>query len=192
MTAQIVGIVLWAVFLLSWQVAAVWRSRTVTQTAWWTRAGDQLVYLLAFALLLAAPGGLGRLWQAPVAVVAALLAAEAGGFAFAWWARIHLGRLWSAMITLQEGHRLVDTGPYRLVRHPIYTGLLGAAWAFAVLSGAPASLLGAVMLTAQMSWKARREEAFLRQQLGAAEYDAYAGRVPMLIPFLPVRRNVGH
>jgi protein-S-isoprenylcysteine O-methyltransferase Ste14 len=191
MTAQIVGIVLWAVSLLSWQVAAVWRSRTVTQTVWWSRAGDQLVYFL-FALLLAAPGGLGRLWQAPVAVVAALLVAEAGGFAFAWWARIHLGRLRSAMITLQAGHRLVDTGPYRLVRHPIYTGLLGAAWAFAALSGAPASLLGAIMLTAQMSWKARREEAFLRQQLGAAEYDAYAGRVPMLIPFLPVRRNVGH
>jgi protein-S-isoprenylcysteine O-methyltransferase Ste14 len=122
----------------------------------------------------------------------ALVVAEAGAFAFAWWARLHLGRLWSGMITLQEGHRLVDTGPYRLARHPIYTGFLGAAWAFALLTGAPTSLIGAVVLTAQMAWKARREEAFLRQELGAEPYDAYAARAPMLIPFLPVRRNARH
>src|SRR5438067_986356 len=43
------------------------------------------------------------------------------------WSRVHLGKYWSGMITLKEGHRLIRTGPYRLVRHPIYTGILGGA-----------------------------------------------------------------
>ena len=50
------------------------------------------------------------------------------GILFAWWVRIHLGRLWSGAITRKEGHRVVDSGPYGLVRHPIYTGLLAATF----------------------------------------------------------------
>ena len=61
---------------------------------------------------------------------------------------------------------------------------LAAAWAFALLVGSPAAIAGAAVLTAQMAWKAKREEAFLRQELGPADYDAYAARTPMLIPFL--------
>jgi protein-S-isoprenylcysteine O-methyltransferase Ste14 len=56
------------------------------------------------------------------------------------------------------------------------------------LVSSPATLLGAALLTAQMAWKAKREEAFLRQELGTADYDAYAARTPMLIPFLRIPR----
>jgi protein-S-isoprenylcysteine O-methyltransferase Ste14 len=45
---------------------------------------------------------------------------------FSVWARVHIGRNWSGVVTIKEGHELVDTGPYALVRHPIYTGLLVA------------------------------------------------------------------
>ena len=53
------------------------------------------------------------------------------GTLFTWWARIHLGRFWSNAITRKEGHRVIDTGPYGLVRHPIYTGLSAACWRLA-------------------------------------------------------------
>ena len=48
----------------------------------------------------------------------------AAGIGFAIWARLHLGRYWSGIITLKEGHKVITTGPYRWVRHPIYTGWL--------------------------------------------------------------------
>ena len=57
------------------------------------------------------------------------------GIAFTWWARIHLGRFWSNAITRKEGHRVIDTGPYGLVRHPIYTGLIGGMLATGVAVG---------------------------------------------------------
>ncbi len=181
------GAALWAVFLLSWQLAMVWTSRAVARTSAASRAGDYLAYIVGFSLLFSAWWRPGDVWRTPAALGWGLVALEAASFGFAWWARVHLGRLWSGMITLREGHRVVDSGPYRLVRHPIYTGFLGAAWTFALASGGVASLIGAAALTAQMAWKARREERFLRQELGAEAYDAYAARTPMLIPFLAPR-----
>jgi protein-S-isoprenylcysteine O-methyltransferase Ste14 len=178
------GWTLFILFIVSWYVAMVWTSRAVKQTSGASRARDYLFYIIGFGLLFTPPVYVHRMWRTPGPIAATLIAAEAGFFAFAWWARLHLGRLWSGMIVLREGHRVVDTGPYRLVRHPIYTGFIGAGWAFALLGGLAPALVGAAVLTLQMAWKARREEAFLRQELGAAAYDAYAARTPMLVPFL--------
>ena len=71
-----------------------------------------------------------RLWDVghDGAVVLALLTIP--GFLFAWWARLHLGRLWSGTVTRKADHRIVDTGPYAIVRHPIYTGLLASRAGF--------------------------------------------------------------
>jgi protein-S-isoprenylcysteine O-methyltransferase Ste14 len=189
LTPYLAGIYLWGGFLISWQAAALWTARAVASTSAASRVRDFVFYFIGFGLLFTAeirPTGLRpfSLWENPAPVAYGLLALEVAGFAFAWWARVHLGRLWSGMITLREGHRVVESGPYGLVRHPIYTGFLGAAWAFALLSESPPTLLGAAVLTAQMAWKAKREEAFLRQELGAEAYDAYAARTPMLVPGL--------
>jgi protein-S-isoprenylcysteine O-methyltransferase Ste14 len=105
------------------------------------------------------------------------------GFAFCWWARIHLGKLWSGIITRKTDHRIVDTGPYGLVRHPIYTGLLLAILATMVAKGTIIGIAGAAVIATGIYMKARLEERFLRQELGPAAYDEYAGRVPMLVPF---------
>src|SRR5262249_24181362 len=148
---------------------------------------DQLGYVVGFGLLLVPGAKAPPAWPVPDVAGTGLLALEAAAFAFAWWARIHLGRLWSAAITLREGHRIVDSGPYGRVRHPIYTGLIGASWSYALLAASPVGLAGAAVLTAQMAWKARREEAFLRAELGADAYDAYAAKTPMLIPFTRFR-----
>ena len=108
----------------------------------------------------------------------------AAGYGFCWWARLHLGRLWSGFVTLKEGHRLVDTGPYGLVRHPIYSGLMFSIAMTALMKPAAICLLGAAAVIIGFRQVARIEERFLRAQLGAADYDAYAARVPMLVPRL--------
>jgi protein-S-isoprenylcysteine O-methyltransferase Ste14 len=191
MTPYIAGALLWGVFMVSWYAAIGWTAKAVARTPQHERVRDFLVYILGFGLLFTPRARVHGLWRDPAAVGDGLVGLEAAGFAFAWWARVHLGRLWSGMITLREGHRVVDSGPYGLVRHPIYTGFLGAAWAFALLVASPAALLGAAVLSAMMIWKAKREEAFLRRELGAAAYDSYAARTPMLIPFTPVRSRSG-
>lgn len=177
--------VAWIVFWLSWLAAAAFSDRA-TKRAPWT--------LLPMAVVVAGAALIGRhfgalnptpLWHEPAALHWALLGIVLAGFAFAWWARITLGRLWSGTITLKEGHRIVDTGPYSLVRHPIYTGILAAVAATVVAQGSPAALLAGAIMTAAIVAKAWAEERFLSRELGAANYDAYRRRVPMLVPFLP-------
>jgi len=123
------------------------------------------------------------LWDTGPVFGWAMVALAIAGFLFMWWARIVLGRLWSSGVAVKEEHRVIDSGPYGLVRHPIYTGIIVAGFATAALRGTALSFLGAAVMT--MSWyiKAKMEEGFLREQLGAAAYDAYARRVPMLMPF---------
>ena len=77
---------------------------------------------------------------------------------------------------------MVDTGPYRLVRHPIYSGIIFAATATALEKGTALALFGAAVLTASFYAKARREEQFLRAELGENAYDAYARKTSMLVP----------
>ena len=188
MTPYLAGALLWGAFLVSWYAVAGWIGRAVARTSILSRIGDYFVYFIGFGLLFVPRARVHALWSVSDLVGCGLLGVQMVGFGFAWWARVHLGRLWSGMITLREGHRVVESGPYRLVRHPIYTGFLSAAWAFALLVASPAALVGATVLTAQMTWKARREEGFLRRELGAAAYDTYAARTPMLIPFTRLGR----
>lgn len=129
------------------------------------------------------PSRVGPLWQTPDTIGWVLVALTAGGFLFCWWARIHLGSLWSGWVTKKTGHHVVDTGPYRLVRHPIYTGIILASYATAIEKGTGLALIGAGVMVLGWYIKARLEERFLRQELGREAYDAYAAHVPMLIPF---------
>jgi protein-S-isoprenylcysteine O-methyltransferase Ste14 len=192
---------LWLVFLISWWSAARWTGKATVRASDRIGALYLLGFFIGFALLFSPPQETlfghvrlrslapGRwavsLWQDPAWTGWALVTLELAAFAFAWWARLHLGRLWSGMLTLREGHRVVDTGPYRLVRHPIYTGFIGGSWAYALALASPATLAGAAVLTAVMSVKSKTEESFLRRELGTEAYDAYAARTPMLIPFGP-------
>ena len=107
------------------------------------------------------------------------------GLAFTWWARLHLGTLWSGNVTRKEGHRVIDTGPYGLVRHPIYTGLLLAIFATLLLRPGWYGLGSAAFFTIGFVTKLRLEERFLKAELGPDDYEAYQARVPMLVPFWP-------
>ena len=97
-----------------------------------------------------------------------------------------LGKQWSLQARLIEGHKLVTTGVYRIVRHPIYTGLLLALYATALDHGTIFALVGVLVLTIAFYVKARLEERFLSAELGPG-YGQYERRVPMLVPLWPVR-----
>jgi protein-S-isoprenylcysteine O-methyltransferase Ste14 len=125
---------------------------------------------------------LTRLWDEPVWLNWGLVAAIACSFVFCWWARLHLGRLWSGFVTVKENHRIVDTGPYGLVRHPIYAGVMFAALMTGLIKANPAALAGAALMMIGLSRIAKIEEQFLSEQLGAEAYAAYRRRVRMLIP----------
>ena len=84
--------------------------------------------------------------------------ATIAGFAFTWWARLTIGTLWSSGVTRKADHRVVDTGPYGLVRHPIYTGLIAAAFATAFVPLTPLTLAGAALITFGFFLKGRLEE----------------------------------
>ena len=99
----------------------------------------------------------------------------AGGFAFMVWARRHIGRNWSAVVTLKQDHELVTSGPYALVRHPIYTGLLLAFIGSAIALGHCRGLLAVLVMCLTVLRKYRLEERWLRECFGVA-YDAYRAR----------------
>jgi protein-S-isoprenylcysteine O-methyltransferase Ste14 len=107
----------------------------------------------------------------------------AGGLLFTVWARLHLGKNWSGTVTIKKDHELITSGPYALVRHPIYTGLLVAFLGSALALGDWRGVL-AFALTAGALWrKLRFEERWMRQQFGDA-YQAYSQRVAALVPFV--------
>ena len=123
-------------------------------------------------------------WRVPEPWGWGLAAVVLAGVAFAWWARIHLGQPWSGYITRKPDRRLIDTGPYAIVRHPTNTGLLVSLYATAITHGSASALVGIAMLTYALGTKSRMEDKWLKGELGAA-YGDYDRRVPRLIPFWP-------
>jgi len=122
-----------------------------------------------------------------LAVHSAILAAVGavlfvGGIALAVWARLHLGRNWGMPMTQRAEPELVTSGPYRFVRHPIYSGLLTAMLGTVLVN----NLLGLIVvavLTAYFYYCGTVEERNLASTFPAA-YPEYRSRTKMLIPFL--------
>lgn len=177
---------IWVVWLVSWIGAALWADPAAKRPP----AREELFYRIATtvgAVLLALSRRIagGRYWDFGLAGDWALVAIVALALAFTWWARLYLGRLWSSSVTRKADHQVVETGPYAIVRHPIYTGVIAAVFATAILKADPIAIVGALVMTFGFWLKARLEERFLREQLGAEAYDSYRRRVPMLLPFGP-------
>lgn len=103
------------------------------------------------------------------------------GLCFAVWARMHLGKYWSSRVTLKENHRVIQTGPYASVRHPIYSGLILALFGTAITLGTISAFVGFAFMLISFVRKLKIEETWLRSQFGA-EYEAYQNRVKALIP----------
>ncbi|MFY9839234.1 MAG: isoprenylcysteine carboxylmethyltransferase family protein [Xanthobacteraceae bacterium] len=182
--------VIWIGWLVSWMAASFWSGRTAKRATTWETWAYR-VAIFAGALLIApwtAPAlGEKQIWEVGNTGAYVLVGVMLAGLLLTWLARIHLGRLWSSAITRKEQHRIVDTGPYAYVRHPIYAGIITALIATAIIEATLVALVGALLIALGLWLKARAEERFLMAELGPDAYRSYCRRVTMLIPFLPRR-----
>ena len=184
---------LWALWVASWIAAAVWTRRTEARPPLLTELANRIPTGIGGVLLFygsSAPLGWQyripiELWALPGWASWSMTAACAAGFGFTWWARVTLGDLWSGTVSRKQDHEIIERGPYGLVRHPIYTGIIFAAFATAIQIGLAASLVGASLMTLGFWMKARLEERFLSAELGEGAYADYRRRTPMLVPFWP-------
>ncbi len=179
----------WVLWLGTWILAAGWSARVAAHHDLGAESPSRVLTLAAIVMMLMAywPVGWGVLWIAPPALGWAMFLLAVFGLAFTWTARLHLGPLWSSTSAPTEDHRIVDTGPYGIVRHPVYAGLLLAVIATAVERGRIEAIGAALVLIAGVSLRAKLEERFLRRDLGEDAYSTYRARVPMLIPFAKLR-----
>jgi protein-S-isoprenylcysteine O-methyltransferase Ste14 len=149
---------IWGIWVLSWILAAFWSRPTAKRAGpgaeLWSR-----IFLIAGVALIVAIRSTPRLYPAPTDGASwAFPVLVAAGCLFAWWARLHLGPLWSSNVTRKDNHHIVDTGPYGIVRHPIYSGLIFSFIATAAAIGTPAALAGATLVIVGIVLKARLEE----------------------------------
>jgi len=181
---------------VSWCLYWLWASRRAKLSARRESPGSLLLHMVPLTLaaeLLASnripivflnerlyPWAPWQFWMA--ALVTAL------GLLFTVWARVYLGRNWSGVVTIKQDHELIDTGPYSLVRHPIYTGLLVAFIGSALARGEWRGVLAVLIAWAALWRKLRVEERWLTEHFGERYVD-YCRRVPALLPFRKWRRD---
>ena len=184
---------LWIAWALYWLISAARSKTTVRRESLASRLGYVLPLVIGGVLLVwrDAPWGEWlnvRLWPRSLAAYWIGVALLAAGLGFAVWARVHLGRNWSGSVTVKESHELIRTGPYGLVRHPIYTGLIAAVLGTAIASGTVRAALAVAIIAASFFHKLRIEEGFMRETF-PDEYPRYAAAVPRLIPFPRPRQS---
>jgi protein-S-isoprenylcysteine O-methyltransferase Ste14 len=149
-----------------------------------SRAVHELLLVAGILLLFAPlPGLTGHFVPDTLTTAAIGLGVQLAAMLFYFWSRTYLGRLWSGQITIMQGHHLVETGPYRLLRHPLYTGVIGMFVGSALVSGQYHALLGIAMCLIAYARKIRLEEAALRVEFGDA-FDAYRQKRWALIPWV--------
>jgi protein-S-isoprenylcysteine O-methyltransferase Ste14 len=184
-TYSIVLAGMWLAWLACWLVCGFQTKTTVRRESIGSRMSHVLPMLAVAVLMVSRRLPInwlyGRFLPATTAVALSGMVLTAAGLAFAIWARLHLGGNWSGTITLKQGHTLVRTGPYRLVRHPIYSGLLLALLGSAIAIGEWRGLLAVALVGLALPRKASLEERWLRENFGN-DYERYASEVPALIP----------
>jgi protein-S-isoprenylcysteine O-methyltransferase Ste14 len=175
---------LWIAFVVYWSAAARNAAPAESAESPTSRAvHTRLLNASLLLLFLPVPGLLWRFIPAGATIVGLGLGIQLLGFALAAWARRHLGRNWSGAVTVAVGHQLVRTGPYRLVRHPIYSAMFAMSIGTAVVSGELHALVGVLVLAAAYWRKIPIEERTLRTTFGA-DWDDYRRISWALIPGL--------
>lgn len=179
---------IWSLWLLYWFISAFGVKPAAREESRSSRLGRHTIpILIAVLLLMYRFNGLNgtffnqrfvpdQPWIAQVGFALAVL-----GLLFTCWARVTLGRNWSAIVQLKQDHELIVRGPYRLVRHPIYTGLLLAVLGTALATGEWRALISLALITLAFWLKLRLEERWLCEQFGE-QYRRYMHRVKALVP----------
>jgi len=178
---------LWITFCVIWLILALKTKPTQQRESISSRLSYTVfvfaAYYLVFGKELTPPWLLIHLFR-PSTISAALgVALTAAGIGFAVWARLYLGGNWSGAVTVKVGHELVRTGPYRFVRHPIYTGLILALLGTALQRAQVRGLIAIVLLYVGFKMKSKIEERAMISTFGPA-YDEYSRRTGAIIPKL--------
>lgn len=187
MTARAVIGYAWMAVGLVWLITGFTTKRTVRTQA----AGSRLIHagtmILAFLLIFDSDLAVGPLaWRfVPKTPLISYIGVclTLAGLAFAIWARFFLGKNWSSSVTVKEDHELMQRGPYGLVRHPIYSGLLLGMLGTALAVGQLRGLIALVLATVALRMKSSIEESFMVEQFGS-RYDEYRRNVKALVPFV--------
>ncbi|MGP8173318.1 MAG: methyltransferase family protein [Terracidiphilus sp.] len=178
---------LWVVYFLYWQFAARGAKSNERVEPLVSRIVRAVTFPFVFVLLMCPRLPIPVLYQSYLsetnwtawfwigAVVSVL------GLGFAIWARVYLGSNWSSSVTIKRDHELITGGPYGLVRHPIYTGLLTGFLGTAIAIAQVRGLVAFAFLFAMLWFKLRLEERWMQLQFGEV-YEQYAQRVPALVP----------
>lgn len=177
---------MWAVWLALWRLASPGSTASEERESAWSRASYLLPMLLVIVLMIGPgwppwlshqliSGGWVRYWIGVVVL--------ASGLGFTVWARLMLGRNWSGRIAIKHGQQLVRIGPYRRIRHPIYTGGLIAILGTAVASGRVSGFLALALACAALGYKVRIEERWLMREF-ADQYAEYRRSSWMFMPYV--------
>jgi protein-S-isoprenylcysteine O-methyltransferase Ste14 len=177
----------WIAFLLYWQIAAFGAKATTRLEPVLSRVLRTLAFLIAIGLffipervgpwlfLRVLPNPLACFWIGAFILVVGLL--------FAVWARLILGTNWSRSVTIKQNHELITGGPYSLVRHPIYTGILTGFLGSSVATGQLRGLISFALVFLALWYKLRLEENWMRSQFGDV-YANYVEHTTALVPWL--------
>jgi protein-S-isoprenylcysteine O-methyltransferase Ste14 len=177
----------WILFAVIWMVAAFWTKQSIYRE----RGGNLLRYSLPLAV------GVYLIFKGPrlsdplsfrvipridfLAWTGVVLCV--GGLLFCIWARFTLGRNWSGVVTFKGGHELITRGPYAIVRHPIYTGILTMLVGTVIVFGHVAGIIALPLVFWGLWIKLRYEEKLMLEKF-PDQYTAYQRRVKRLIPFV--------
>jgi len=184
---EIIFICVWVIFYAYWLISA-WRDRSPfkQRQSHLSLLSSVTVLIVIWMLFVSwlTPGlMLERIVPDNVFFALAGLLVTCAGLGFAIWARIHLGKFWSGRLAIKVDHKIIRTGPYRIVRHPIYSGILLGVTGTAIALGNFWVFCTIFLLLAAFVLKIRMEEKFMQEEFGE-EYVRYKGEVKALIPFL--------
>lgn len=175
----------WAIWVVLWLSMAFFSKSTKRRET----PGQRLEHLVPvlFGFLLIFREGPAARWLTKVVfpdnpmLMWACILVTILGLLFALWARLALGSNWSGTVTIKANHQLIRRGPYRFIRHPIYTGMLAALLATAITQRLLTGLLGFAIVLFALWRKAKREESFLSQEFGQA-FDEHRQHTGMFLP----------
>ncbi len=175
----------WIAFAAFWIWAARNQKRVQQREPVLARLSHMMFMAFGFVLLYSKDSRFGALnrrflperqW---IEMLGALI--TVAGVAFAIWARRHIGKNWSAQVTIRQEHDLIRTGPYARIRHPIYTGLLLAIAGTAIEIGEYRALLALTLVFIGFAIKAKREELLLTKEFGPA-FDEHRSHTGFFLP----------
>ncbi len=176
----------WLIFLVFWLISSFFVKAIAERKSFASSLPYRIPLIIGAVVLWHIRWGRGpmNLSLTPCTMVTLWAGAviSVAGLFITLWARVTLGSNWSSEVRFKQGHELIKTGPYRFVRHPIYTGILLMCLAIAIAYGRLHHWLGVCIIVIGLWIKLKQEEEVMRQHF--PDYPDYCKHVKALVPFI--------